>query len=709
MAKTYAQLLKQGIDELLEITSTLKDLGPNVTKVRRLKYIAGFLGLQKLSDLGFWLEDWLDASGPKLSPMGDETRSLFCNLMTEVLTSVEPPREFGEFINADSIALRPLFRKEIPVHQLFSQLKDIHPIQFHKRNIFKLPISVQEAYPYSLRLPARFLEKADLDSYLTLLYVDLGRSGREDWRSYADVLGRLVREGVILYQGAMEVSWDFLRSRKPLLPYYLLYSGEEDPREFLVRWGLSGHVMRMLKRPGEPWSSQGQTLEGGESDFWDIYDLESGDLRRPKNQATGEGLLAAALKVKSQMPEFDPKPASPPVPVEPVDSQPTDPLPEEFFFELKEGDSDLPSEPLPEQPSAPIEKKTPPVVLQGEPLTEIPFTLEDLGNPDFSWPVGLDSLPKEVLQPTRKSSPGEKAEESGPPWPAGPMETAPEESSWMPEFRAPSWEDHADELSESEEILRTTKTNPLVKMLLVLIFVSLGGFCGYLGWSLQTRAGIQAYTRGQESAFLYGQLLERMLDQGLRTADLFIPSVEGMAPESVTQDFFTLFYPDNSGVAGIGIKTENSGLTFYSAGGLSQESLTAVSSQVKDLPLDSSSFRPLSENRGVTLWSAPPQNGTTLLLALNWISLIPEPGKGQGVLVLGPDGTDLYRSGALWNDLKDFSFPLSSFPTGVQQGPLNYQDVQGRQVLGGFYRSPRGVTLCVVQKPESWETLVQLP
>ena len=61
MALSYSLLLIQGTQELLEISQSLKLRGPSLPRVRRLKYLAGFLGIQKLSDLGFWLEDWLES------------------------------------------------------------------------------------------------------------------------------------------------------------------------------------------------------------------------------------------------------------------------------------------------------------------------------------------------------------------------------------------------------------------------------------------------------------------------------------------------------------------------------------------------------------------------------------------------------------------------------------------------------------------------
>ena len=679
MAISYSLLLTQGIQELLEISQALKTQGINLPRVRRLKYLAGFLGIQKLSDLGFWLEDWQEAGGDKVSPMDDETKNHFFSLIQAVLSEVESPEVFGEFVNSQGIVQRPLYKNEIPVHQLFNKLRLIHPIEFKKRNIFRLPLTTGEAFPYNLRLPARFLERADLDAFLALIYVDLGKSPKREWREYADIFQSLSSKGVILYQGAMDVSYDFIKSKKPLLPYYLLYSSEVSPQEFLARHGLSGYIMSVLKKPGEPWSSQGQPVgDETDEDFWDIYDLESDESPEEKPVElqiqppipteslplkTNAGLLSTALTWKNQV---------------------ETPPPEE-----KKTPEDEPRVETLEAPPA----YSPPI-FTGEKLAEIPFTLDNLEDNNYIWPRGISD--NDFLPPEKRP---EKSEDYVPDLMIQDLpddEKLSTTDSWVPEFKAPHYDEHLHNLRESEEFMAVKKQNPWPSLIFGFLSVLFLGSGIYLYTNYQETTDRGLYNLGTESAYLLSQILDKSLAHTLSSTNLFIPSTEGMNPADVNEDFFNLFYPSQSGVRGFGLLKGDLAPVVFGAYQLSDEVKIGIKTPGTIPRTPGESIFSLSDTNQ-SVWQLSKDDSESHLWFLDWSVILPQISQDAGLIIYSPNGEVLYKSGEFWKNWKDFTVPSASFQSGVLGGPVNYQDNQGRTVLGGFHKSAQGLLVAVIQ------------
>jgi hypothetical protein len=218
----------------------------------RIKFISAFYGIQKLTDLSHWAVRYLDflLEQQHLTEFPPELFEKILDRSIYLIENLDLPKSYGEFIKPTGVTVRPLFKKRVETMDLQNELAKQYPLSMAKKSIYRLPVVLGKGYPYSLRVPSRFINKRDRDdTYLSLVYCDLFRlnNGWEEWLNF---FNEATDKGMILFQGSLELPVEKFQRQSDILPYYFLLQSLEPPRRFLRGKGMAARVIKVLQGPG---------------------------------------------------------------------------------------------------------------------------------------------------------------------------------------------------------------------------------------------------------------------------------------------------------------------------------------------------------------------------------------------------------------------------------------------------------------------------
>lgn len=422
IVESYKKVLALGIQRIHVLLQTLeekpREIGIPETS-SELLFLSGFLGLQKVTNLMFWFQDFYqnNPDEKKIAFFQSELWVRWIKTVKEILDTVEIPDSYGEFVKPSGVVLRPLFSQETPVLELLEGLTLWHPVHAIRRFIYKLPMAVVSEYSYTLRVPTRYLEThAHEDVYLTLIYVDLTKQ-EINWLELAPLFLRLTQDQWILYQGALEIPYIDLHRKNEILPYYFLLKSQDPPKSTLKSWNLKGQILLRLKEPGVPlahWTKE-EIIEEDSTLFFYENNSSSAQL---VNQELGDEPSTEEIPDSIE----DAKKGTEPLIENLVETDeggefiaPTYELEDAGEFIAPTHESDDGDEfvaPAFEEtlddntfssdhvPSKTFRK---PILISHE-LSVLPFTLKDLDSPDFAPPLGLENVVIATLSHGKKET-----------------------------------------------------------------------------------------------------------------------------------------------------------------------------------------------------------------------------------------------------------------------------------------------------------------
>lgn|GEM_PF-882294 len=328
MAKTYRLSVEEAKTFLQKKIQEL--IGQIPTEViSDILYTSSIFGLQRVTDISYWLKDFKTTAGA--SVLDPALLEELRSTLLGILDSWEIPRGYGEFVKSKNVAMRPLFSSDVPIRPLVEKLHSVVKPNWNNRISFKLPVSISTSFPYALRVPTRFISHADEENSLSLVYIDWNHQKTLSWVEAGKILKRWEAQGILLYHGALEIPANQFLSRNDLLPYYALLRLPTSGEQFLREEGLLGHALQLL---------------GPESYSDDFEDLAE------DNETPSLLKEAERRKLRAHSPQkLDPE---------------------------TETDQVLPSPHL--------------VAKTLEPLSLIPFRVEDIQNPDYTWPKPMAEI-----------------------------------------------------------------------------------------------------------------------------------------------------------------------------------------------------------------------------------------------------------------------------------------------------------------------------
>jgi hypothetical protein len=232
----------------------------------RIKFISAFFGIQNLTDITHWAVRYLDflMEQQHFSDFPPELFQKILDRSSYLMENLDLPKSYGEFIKPTGVTVRPLFKKHIETMDLQSELAKKYPLSMAKKSIYRLPVVLGKGYPYSLRVPSRFINKRDReDTYLSLIYSDLFRL-KDGWEEWLAFFNESTEKGMILFQGSLELPIEKFQRQSDILPYYFLLQTLEPPRRFLKGKSMAARVIKVLQGPGSELLVDGDWEEGGE-------------------------------------------------------------------------------------------------------------------------------------------------------------------------------------------------------------------------------------------------------------------------------------------------------------------------------------------------------------------------------------------------------------------------------------------------------------
>lgn len=226
-------------------------LGDMVSPLRRMHWLAGYLGITDLADLAaggstfvHQLQEkrfgWSVELGAAIKSLLKRSRA-FCNAMPE-----EPSA--GVFIDIDEAVLQgPELKRPVPVEDLLAL--------FRRRQInVKLVSSCQQisigqdpAFSHAITVPGYAKDRHRENRNLTLIYLDL-----DDQEKDAENLVKLCEsawvESEILLHGPLAIPWKNYKSYKGKRPYFLLLDTVETADIWLKNRKMKGRTIKELKK-----------------------------------------------------------------------------------------------------------------------------------------------------------------------------------------------------------------------------------------------------------------------------------------------------------------------------------------------------------------------------------------------------------------------------------------------------------------------------